>query len=282
MSQSTHFPEHNRLSAWLLPLVILMVLPIPAGKGLPEAHAQSARDTAYEEGCALERKGNKFKAIDCFTQSLQRFPGRAQTLVRRANCYLIVEQNHKAILDCSEALRLDPNNADAYETLAQTYRNLGQLQSAESDMEKAVKLDPKNSSFYFEWAEILHAVNRDQEALQAYAKGGTYGQTGRAYREGGRLYWVLHRWSEAVSLFDKALKMEPDNANTRLLRARCYLHLNQFDKAVTDASFAASHLGDKRGSALQVRAEAYEKMGKTSLAKSDLAELKNIDDFVLP
>jgi tetratricopeptide (TPR) repeat protein len=99
-----------------------------------------------------------------------------------------------------------------------------------------------------------------------------------------KLYAIENQHDKALKDFDKAVEQSHGSKVHILInRAQSYLKLGMYDKAVADCSRAlerlktALNMQKETYDALKARSTAYEKMGKTVLAKHDLGLMQQLD-----
>ncbi|XP_034870428.1 small glutamine-rich tetratricopeptide repeat-containing protein beta isoform X1 [Mirounga angustirostris] len=81
------------------------------------------------------------------------------------------EENFAAAVDCyTQAIELDPNNAVYYCNRAAAQSKLGHYTDAIKDCEKAIAIDSKYSKAYGRMGLALTAINKFEEAVTSYQK----------------------------------------------------------------------------------------------------------------
>ena len=103
-------------------------------------------------------------------------------------------------------------------------------------------------------------------------------KSGISYYHRSYDYGKLGRYQDAVDDATKALKLtrkESTKVRAYIARANSYMHLNQYNSAVDDAS-QAIQINPKSGTAYFYRGQAYQKLGKADLAKSDMAKANDL------
>jgi anti-anti-sigma factor len=105
----------------------------------------------------------------------------------------------KAIFKWQKIVDMKPNYADAYYKLALAYRNSGMLKEAEEEVHRALNV---NENYV--------------EALNLY----------------GELLLNAGNSDEAILIFQKILKIAPENLNGLLNLAICYNDMNMLDEAI--------------------------------------------------
>ena len=85
----------------------------PGDPGIDELQAiQSLIDC--NRGIMEAKKSNYDKAITIYSEIIRRKPGDSRVYCYRATCYLLSDDEEKAIADCMEAIRLYPQSAEAF------------------------------------------------------------------------------------------------------------------------------------------------------------------------
>jgi TolB-like protein/Flp pilus assembly protein TadD len=97
-----------------------------------------------------------------------------------------------------QAAALLPNNSEVWGGLAYVQRRLGRFDEALANMRKAESLDPRSVNWPSGVAELLYAT---------------------------------HRYADALSAYDRALSLRPDDSGLIANKAAVYLDMEQFDQA---------------------------------------------------
>ncbi|MCK5012700.1 MAG: tetratricopeptide repeat protein [Candidatus Omnitrophica bacterium] len=115
----------------------------------------------YYRGLSYEKMGLRAKAIDGFTQAIERNQAAPEKYrFEESNSYfkrgiLRAKKNawRKALDDFTKTIELDPDNAKAYNNRGLVYYHLSNDQAALNDFDRSLELDPAKASTY---------VNRDK------------------------------------------------------------------------------------------------------------------------
>jgi tetratricopeptide (TPR) repeat protein len=109
----------------------------PGQKGEPRAKPITREEAAALEHRALVAEGMKLyriqeydRAIDVFTQALEKQPSNLKVLVDRANCYVGMGRSESAMMDVDVVLDHTPDDARAILAKAETYFSMGEFESA--------------------------------------------------------------------------------------------------------------------------------------------------------
>lgn len=184
-------------------------------------------------------KASGEEAIAACTRAIAsgRYGGRrlAALLTNRCAEWPDLQENDKAIEDCSEALRLDPNIPDAYSNRGHAFFGKGQYDRAIADLNEAVRLSPDD-------AELLN--NR-----------------GLAYNDSGR-------YDRAIEDFDRAIRLSPKLTAAFYNRGNAYRRKGQYDRSIEDYD-SAIRLDANYTEAFFNRGVSWERKGNLQRALAD-------------
>ncbi len=197
--------------------------------------------------------------------------GRARVLIEKGEYVRAVET-------CRQALAAEPQNADALNLFGEVSKRLGQYDSARANFQKALSINPNHLAARLnlgilqrEWGEneasrqtlqffisyyqshtnlsaeelslIAQAcvyLNRFRDAndlfYEATQRDKTYWQ---AYIPWGNIFLSKYNIPDAVSVFEDALKINPNAAEAHLGLARCWMS-SDFDRSRQAAETALS------------------------------------------
>lgn len=127
----------------------------------------------------------------------------------------------RLLADCDSLIERDGN--DAHALRAQLLFGLGRPQEALAGYEHALRLDPGNSEYHEERGRILlsrcdHAGAVDEFAAAIDLDGD---DTAKYHAGQGFGLMALGRYDAALACYDKALRLDPDNAGYHSLRGLC-------------------------------------------------------------
>ncbi len=174
----------------------------------------------------------------------------------RGLAFLSLEKNTEALADLDIAIRLDDRYVDAYFDRATVKLKLAKNEMACLDIKKAALLGHKK-------AEAAYKENFCANAALSY------------YKEANNKY-TLHKYEEAIPLFDQALQLNPDSASYYVKRAKCLLETKKVDKAMADYDQAIA-LSPANKEFYFARALAYISLEKYPKAFEDLTQVIKMD-----
>jgi tetratricopeptide (TPR) repeat protein len=170
------------------------------------------------------------------------------------------------------ALALDPANAEMLLVAGRRLRHSGQPDKAIALVRQAIELDPNRGSFYAELGEAYLAVpngaaNAVQQLTQAVSRVAPNARLltllAEAYQRAGDGEHAQEQW-------EKALKIDPDDAEAHLGLARFYLQKGNQSRARTEYELLARHA---QGPML---AEAQTELGRAALERGDQSRAREL------
>jgi len=257
-----------------------------------QALAATSAETYYKKGMFSLKQRHHEEALLCFNRALSVEPNYVPALVQRAELYLLLEQYSKAQKDCQKTLSLktvpDKLVAKAHKILADCHIENGNYRQADQELDQVIALDCTQSGYFMCRGDVSKVLNKNDQAIKDFSAAITlqHGQSFKAHWSRGDVYVRLGRHSEAVKDYTTAIAQNPKRADRiYVCRAQAYIKLAMYQKSVDDCSLALLHLGRSNAaqrqdySALNLRASAYEKLGKKALAEKDRQAMRRIDDF---
>ena len=142
-------------------------------------------------------------------------PQTADSLIGIAASYQSMNDNKNAIEYYKKAMELDTKNADIPYYIASIYLSLDDIENADVYTKAALSKNSSHSQAK-ELAAYIASKNSEETLNQAV----------KLYEE--------KKYNEAIALFDKVLKVNPENANVYYYRALSYDAVNNPKKAIED------------------------------------------------
>lgn len=226
---------------------VLQKAPDHAGAhlGLGLAYAQTDK---YEE------------AVSHFQEAIRLNPQDSEAHKQLALVYKLQGKKEEALDNLKTAVTLNPNDSEAHWHLAELYmerdkvdealmsytyvtdimggmsmahyekgmalRKKGALLEALAEFERAEKGDPKYPGLQAQLASLYHELNRTEDAVDHYEKALKYTSGGAQeveLRRGlGNAYTLQWKFKKAIEQYNKALAIEPENAQTHKEIAEAY------------------------------------------------------------
>ncbi|CDZ77353.1 lipoprotein NlpI [Legionella massiliensis] len=224
---------------------------------------------------------SKLERLRYLHAALQYQPGYLPALLARLEIWIQLGHQKEAFVDLNEILKQDPNHSTALALKARLYlmrNNPDDLENAEGELQNAFENDSDNAAA---WAVKGHLCIRKkcfEEARQALTSAlakdplndYTLGLRGRA------LYHLDH-FDEAEKDFQHALLVNPKNKNALQGLLKMYCSRESWSAAINIANQLIEYGHSSK--ALQLRSQAYYKLGKLEDALRDLKQLLFTKDY---
>jgi tetratricopeptide (TPR) repeat protein len=196
----------------------------------PTENAQSSFDT----GEAFLGNNQPEPAIKTFTRAIASNPRMVAAYVERAHAYFQTGASDLALADCRKAIELDPAKPEAYEMRAKIELPPGHFRQVIAD---------------------LVTVSRIRGTLPPAAMA----TLGHAYMGDGQ-------YSHALTQFSKKLDRDPDDLQSLVAKAKCYLAMNLPHMAIESCDLAIAKAGNTYD-AYVLRGECEDQLNGTAALK---------------
>ena len=154
--------------------------------------------------------------------------------------HFISGQYQEAVADYQQAIHLSPTFARAYVELGDSYRALERYEDAAEAFKKATHLEDESCASCG-LGVTYYKSGRYQDAEKAFKRAIELDPNDVcAYNWSGRMYYDLSRYHEAVEVFKQEIRLQP-SVSAYLFLGNAYLYLKQFNEGV-DAYKQALHL----------------------------------------
>jgi predicted acylesterase/phospholipase RssA/tetratricopeptide (TPR) repeat protein len=188
---------------------------------------------------------NLDKAIEKFWEALNKDPNYALPLVGLADCYAQLEDHNgesakatfpKAQLSVELALLKENSLAEAYASLGYIDLNLWEWDHARQAFEKALDLKPNYAQAHHWYAMLLRTMG-DQEGAEKQLKLARDNDPSydRIFSQFGMLYYLKGETALALSNFEEADKLVPNNLTAKSWMGLINLKANKREDALRNA-----------------------------------------------
>ena len=220
--------------------------------------------------------GRYDKASRIYRRILRQFPDDFCAIVNNGIALYRLGKLEEAEQFLDKALKINENNDDALVYKAHVLYRLGKLKEAKPYYEKIAKIeiDKSNIDALVNKATALERLGKKEEAIRYYRKAvdikidennaDAFVNNGIAFDGLGRLEGVIDRHKEAMSNFDRALKIDQNNAFALYAKACNYSLQGKFDDALNY---------------LKQAIELYPGYKNMANAETDFEKLKNDERF---
>lgn len=213
---------------------------------------RQALETLSEEGYNLYQQGNFKEAIEVFSKGIATDPAYVDFYTNRGMAYYESGDVAAALEDLNKAITLETYTPEAYVNRGTVYLGNGDYEKALKDFYKAI--DQKDH-FY-------------QELGLYYA-----------YLNLGALLNEVHRYDEALAVFEKAEKEHAEDPALYNAMGLLYRNTGALDKSI-EAYNKALDLNQYYAYAYGNRAASFVLKGERAIALSDINTAIDLDKYV--
>jgi tetratricopeptide (TPR) repeat protein len=185
-------------------------------------------------GSALQNQGRLEEALKAFDKAVQLKPEVAELWKSLGNVLVALERPAQALLSFQRILTLDPRHWEAANKSALLLHQLGRLGEAVKHFDLCDRLRPDNILTLRARARSLRDLNRLEEALQDSQRACALdpGDANACNSLGDILARLPHRQQEALQWFDRALELQPDLIQALTNKAVVLGQLHRFEEAI--------------------------------------------------
>ncbi|MGC8912500.1 MAG: tetratricopeptide repeat protein [Thermoplasmata archaeon] len=134
-----------------------------------------------------------------------------------------------------EVLKLKPNYDRAIIMKAKTYEAMGETESAIEIYRRALANLPEDYELWFEYADMLHRLERYDEELECYTKILAINKKfDKAWNNMGIVYFIKEKYENAAYCFERAVKILPDNPDYLNNLATAQKKLSKIEEALSN------------------------------------------------
>jgi tetratricopeptide (TPR) repeat protein len=175
-------------------------------------------------GFHYEENKETDKAIECYSLVMRRFPQYSYSYVNLGYIFETYKKRNDIAVVCYEkAAELNPNDEWALNNIGAILQKEGKWKDALSYYERACEVSKKNDGV--ECYQILHNLawayyhckNYGEASLIYRDLTNEYPDNASMYGDFGCVYYKIHRYSNALNLFKKALSIQPNNKHYQRL-----------------------------------------------------------------
>ena len=193
-------------------------------------------------GAALRTLGRKDEGLDALRQGVRVCPQHVALNTNLGNALEdaddregALEHHGRAITRYQVALQRRPDNAELYNALGWSLWKLQRLEAAAAAHQRAIAVEPAAPAYRLEAGRVLRALGRyaeNEQQLRAAAprNADVLAALGHALIDQGRLDAGLEHGRAA-------LRLAPDHANARFVRARANFLIGRYAAAWPDYSY---------------------------------------------
>jgi len=168
---------------------------------LPEVH--------FALGSVYTQMGKTADAVSEIRRALQLEPKSDDGYVRLGRAHLQMGQHEAALAAFRKAVELNPYYWSNHDQLGRAYYRIGRNEDALREFNRVAELDPTNASVHNQMGIIYARQSLWDNAINEFKKAIQLHPSSTAYNSLGTAYFYAGRHAEAISMFEKAVEMDP-------------------------------------------------------------------------
>jgi len=188
----------------------------------------------YNVGLFYLNEGNVDEALKYLDKSLSLNPRYYLAWNARGLAYSMKGDLPEAVKSFQKCLESDPTFTEAHNNLGSIYQEMGFLDKAEEEYKKALS-DPTYQSRelpYYNLARLYYGKEKYEQTLDYLQKSlQINSRMALAHNLKGLTLEKLNRLEEAISCYEQALKIVPEDLNFSYSLAVAYFKNGEFNKA---------------------------------------------------
>ena len=173
------------------------------------AKAPNAAAGWGNRGVALQQLSRLDEAIESYDRALALLPGHLQTWLNRGTALQAQGRFDAALESFDRVLALSPRHAKAWQGRGIALMGLQRFEEALENLDKALEIVPGDAS------TLRHRAAAEQ-SIKTFREIPDGGQGVEIWLERAAYQQVAQRFEEALAALDKALELDPDNAEALL------------------------------------------------------------------
>jgi tetratricopeptide (TPR) repeat protein len=168
-------------------------------------------DAWFAYANALHMMGKLEDSLECYKRSLEIRPKKSEVWYNMGNVFMDLKQLHKAISCYDKALALKEDKIDALANKGTALKNLGRIEEAVACYEEVLKrTEGKNSLAWFNLANAYDTLGEFRKAVSAMDKALILEPNNAEYwYNKGVILYEKNKLLRAKEAFDKALAINP-------------------------------------------------------------------------
>ncbi len=262
---------------YLILLILMSLIPMQL---FPQAPPEDA-PTLYRLGDDAMRRGDLYRAIDYFKESLRYNPDYVEPLHGLAEVFFRIGEYREAQRYVEQAVALAKRNSEIAALQGRIYTGLNEFEEAGEVFASILRREPNNLDAQFGIAELEVARGRSRNALEVYLRAlHSYPRNKRGLLSAAILYETQDNYREARELIKTAVRYYPNDPTVNALAAEHYRKTGEMAAAQDHARRALTEEPGNR-EALQVLIDVYFDRRDYAAAVPVLEEsLQTVDDVL--
>lgn len=262
-----------------------------------------------------KNQGNDEKALEVYTQNINKFPENPDYYVSRAQFYYAQKKYAEGDADFNKAIEIKPDSQRSYTVFASELYQLKKYDKALEVINKYLKINPNNvntlrlrAQFYEgqkkpnlaeqDYTQMINLASNDEEKKDALQNRAFFYRHYEKYdlalkdyetlismfpeeyyflENRSAIYEDLEKYDLALEDINKIIRLKPNEEAGYNLRSSIYQKMGKYNEALKDINYVIS-LDAKNIYNYRNRADIYIQMGKLDLAKQDFNKMIAYDD----
>jgi cellulose synthase operon protein C len=164
-------------------------------------------------GTLYQLQKQYLEAIKFYQQALDKDAASTDALQGIMNVYLLQKQPDQAVAAARAQIAKSPDTGGFYDLLGTAlFQNKKDLSGADAAFHKAIELDKNNSDALLKLGQVQAAQGSVGQALALYQQSiKDHPREIAFYILAGEMYESQNDWSNAKTMYQKALEIQPDN-----------------------------------------------------------------------
>lgn len=220
-----------------------------------------------------QKLGRRDAAISDLTEVMRRQGESAELLIRRSSLWLDEHEFKKAEADARRAVKLAPENADVHFAQGKVFSEQWEIQDAYDSFTRAIKLNPEHKLARYNRAYVIAGGKPDERGLEQAANDlekvlKIDPEMLEAHYQYARVLHAQRRFEEAERAASYVLMNKPDSECMYLLRYQIYMDLRKYRQALADINRCIAYAPYLK-SRKRLRANTYYYLGEYEKSVED-------------
>ena len=190
-------------------------------------------DTQRRLIALLEHTGREDQAISQYETVIRVAPGEARFQIDLAQRYWRRGRQRQALALLAKVSKRFPTDGGVHAAVAELYTRWGQSELALASYTRLTRIEPDDVNHLINLGEQYFLRNETKQALAVWKKI-IASKTPESYARLGEVYAEHDMLPEALAMYEKAVKLQPDNPQHYKGRAAVYERQRDFSAAVAD------------------------------------------------
>ena len=227
------------------------------------------------------RRGRTFASVRAYRQAEALRPRNGEVHRLLASDYFLLNQRKLFKEEIQEALAVDPSDQQAYYLAGRfAYEVEMNYAAAVNNLAKASRLNPADSKAHYYLALSYGRLNKSDEAQSEFARACESVESEKytaPFRGIAEVFLEKGDSASALQYLQRALRIDPDDAESHYLEAKAFLQLGQTEEAIAALKRSAS-LDPSYAEPEYLLGMTYAKHGQQALAQQAMARFRQIQE----